>query len=1036
MKALDTKDTDHLWLPIGWDELRLTPLPPEQFTCHARLVDSGTDRTASDARRSFDLSLYAPDGRAVGAVAGFTLQRTARAAIAGTESIGELFYEFEWREDEPSKCLGKQEAPDSGIWLVAMAGSAATADLAENLASVLGRWSQAVMVATDSEAGGEGTFRVEPCCRQSWRSLFRGLPADIPLRGVVYLSGLEGAGARASGDEMRREVEASGASALALSQGLLDADRTPTEGIWFVTRGGQVIDRDAGGALTDAALWGFARCLAREAAALRVHLLDLDPGAPASAELLASELLRSDSETEVAWRDGRRLLARLVRRRARTQPPDGPGWRFARNPAGVLDHLPFEESPKAPLSRGEVRVAVEAAGLNYHDVMVGLGLVDQDSPLGGEFAGRVAEIGTGVDGLSAGDRVVGLASGTFGLEVVAAADLVATAPPEHSAVSLATLPVAFVTAWLAYEFAEMGQGGRVLVHAGTGGVGQAAIQLAKSAGLEVYATASAPKQEYLRALGAAAVFDSRSPAFGEEVLEKTGGSGVGMVLNSLTGDGFIEASLSCLASGGAFVELGRLGIWTPEAMEAARPDVRYCVLALDQLAKRDPARIGAALGAVLAQVGAGALTTLPHSRWSLLETAAAMEHMRAARHVGKLVLAMPALARGCLRADRSYLVTGGFGDLGLRIAGWLLKMGAGAIVLNGRRGPDPAAAEEIAKLRAEGGVIAEEIADVSDGAAVAAMLARIGNGSGLQPLGGVIHCAGTLSDATVRNQDWEAFERVLAPKAVGAWNLHRATEGMELDLFVLFSSLAGFIGNAGQANHGAANSFLDQLARHRRALGLPGQAVAWGAWSELGTAAAQGKLGRRQLEASGTGWISPDEGLEALSRVLREDAAGVMVARMDWSALKETQSAPSLLEEVLAGVRPTSVDIGLVQRLRGAGDAEARTILREFVLEEVRQLLWLPSSPSPRTGFFDMGMDSLTAVELRNRLQRAFAGEVAVSDTVALDFPNVEELAEHLAEVLRPTPDADRSSSPGEDPQANDDELLAEILTELDGDDG
>ncbi|MCY4428768.1 MAG: beta-ketoacyl synthase N-terminal-like domain-containing protein, partial [Rhodospirillales bacterium] len=324
--------------------------------------------------------------------------------------------------------------------------------------------------------------------------------------------------------------------------------------------------------------------------------------------------------------------------------------------------------------------------------------------------------------------------------------------------------------------------------------------------------------------------------------------------------------------------------------------------------------------------------------------------------------------------------------------------------LNGRRDPDPEAVEAIAALRALGVRVQEELADVTDPQAVDAMLQRMdGN---LPPLAGVIHSVGGLSDAALTNQNWESFQQVLWPKMLGAWHLHRATRHRDLDLFVLFSSIVGTMGNAGQANHAAANAFLDQLAGHRRALGLPGLAVAWGAWSELGEAEEQRERIARQLEAAGTGWITPQQGLRALETLIRQDVAAGMVAAMDWPtfAANHDESVRFLEQLLVVPGRDADEDkespADLLSQLRVSQAAEAEGILATFLQKELQAVMRLPTLPAPSVGFFDLGMDSLMAVELRNRLNRAFAGEHVVSNTAVFDYPDVTKLAHHLAGEL------------------------------------
>ena len=358
-----------------------------------------------------------------------------------------------------------------------------------------------------------------------------------------------------------------------------------------------------------------------------------------------------------------------------------------------------------------------------------------------------------------------------------------------------------------------------------------------------------------------------------------------MVLNSLTGPGFVEANLACLAPGGRFIELGRRDIWSREAMSEARPDVDYSVLELDALKQYEPERPGAVLRSVMERLSTGELTPLAHTRWPMAEVAAGMEFMRSARHIGKNVIAMPPLADGRLRADRTYLVTGGLRGIGCLVAEWLADRGPGVMVLNGRRPPDSDAEEAIESLRQLGADVRVQLADMTDPAAIDAMLARLD--ADMPPLAGVIRSVGVLSDGSLVNQTWERFERVLWPKVLAAWHLHRATLDRDLDLFVLFSSVTGVLGKSGQGNHASANAFLDQLAAYRRTLGLPGQAIAWGAWSELGESEEQRERIERQLAASGTGWITPQQGLQAFDQLVRQDLTAGMVVAVDWPLFAE-----------------------------------------------------------------------------------------------------------------------------------------------------
>ncbi len=902
----------------------------------------------------------------------------------------------------------------AGVWVLAADRNGVADALAESLSAR----NQTVVVARAEHDGHTAGVSLDVQDRKSWRSLLENLPSDVPLGGVVHLAALDGHGAAADTGQFADDAQQHAGSALALVQGIADADATPANGVWFVTRGGQVLEHEHLGQLTGAMLWGFGKVVAREASHLQPRMIDLDPAGETPVADLVNELMYPDAETHVAYRLGLRQAARLVRYGADTERlalPDGSSWFLEPDAGGALEGLEVLDAPDRALEPWEVRVAVEASGLNFWDVFRSLALIDE-GVLGGETCGRVLEVGSDVTEFAVGDRVAALAFGTWGPESVMHQAMVAHAPSNATTTQLATMPTVFVSAALSYDLAKLRPGERVLVHAGAGGVGLAAIQLAHAAGAEVFATASAPKQAYLRSLGVENVYDSRTTNFGTEILDDTGGQGVHVVLNSLTGEGFIDSSLSCLARGGRFIELARVGIFTPEEMAEARPDVDYHILELDTLKEHEPETPGTALRDVMGRVDTGELSPLVHSRWSMGEAGPAMKFMRAARHIGKIVLANSPLESGSLRSDRTYLVTGGLGGIGCALAGWLAERGAGAIVLNGRRDPDPQAVEAIEELRAAGASVHVELADVTDPDSVDAMLGRID--ANLPPLAGVIHSVGVLSDAALTNQTWDSFSQVVWPKAVGAWHLHKATIDLDLDLFILFSSVAGVMGNAGQANHAAANAFLDQLAAHRRAIGLPGQSIAWGAWSELGEAEEQRERIAAQLEAAGTGWITPRQGLRALEEIVRQDSTAAMVAAVDWPTFAQNHDESSqFLDDLLTASAQDTAQAeeppeSLMARLQTVRTGNSEDVLASFLQSELQAVMRLPDSPSQDVGFFELGMDSLMAVELRNRLNRAFEGEYVVSNTAVFDFPNVAALARHLAEELGSGDAAASSSAP------------------------
>jgi NADPH:quinone reductase-like Zn-dependent oxidoreductase/acyl carrier protein len=673
---------------------------------------------------------------------------------------------------------------------------------------------------------------------------------------------------------------------------------------------------------------------------------------------------------------------------------------------GTFDRLEWRPGSRRAPGRDEIEIEVVASGLNFRDVLNALGAYPGDpGPLGGECAGRVVAVGADVAAFRIGDTVAAVTpGGGFRTFVTVPASLAARVPATLSLEDAAATPIAFLTALYGLErLARMGPGDRVLIHAAAGGVGLAAVQLALRAGATVFATAgSERKRRRLAALGVSHVMSSRSLDFAREVMERTGGRGVDVVLNSLAGE-FIPASLSVLAPGGRFVELGKTGIWDAERVRRHRADVSYWTVYLGDLFQREPAMAGSMMGRIFEDLESGGLRRLPRRTFARAEAASAFRFMAQARHVGKLVLA-DAPPERALTPDATYLVTGGLGALGIEVARWMVARGARHLVLLGRSVPADPTLASVAELRAAGArvdVVCANVADRDDVSRVFRDLA--GRGATVR---GVVHAAGVVDDGVLVEQSWERVASVLRPKVEGAWILHELTRDLDLDFFVLFSSVAGTLGAAGQAGYVAANACLDALAHHRRALGLPAVSIGWGRWA-LGMAAGVDDRDRARWSRQGIRVIDPAGGLEALGRVTRGSRAHVVVSPTDWDVYAaQTGEARPLLSELvgrralLATSTPSRGETGLLARLHDAPPAGRRRLLVGHVQAEAAQVLALEGSRAVgvNQGLRDLGLDSLMAVELRNRLQ-ASVGRPLPS-TLAFDHPTVEAIADFLAEVL------------------------------------
>ncbi|MFM8331205.1 MAG: SDR family NAD(P)-dependent oxidoreductase [Candidatus Methylumidiphilus sp.] len=852
-----------------------------------------------------------------------------------------------------------------------------------------------------------GVYRINPHLADDYRRLLADLGAAPDH--CLHLWSLD-AGAAAPTADARLCWE----SALLLVQALAAAAGPAAPRLALVTRGAVSVAGEPAPGLAAAPLWGMGKAIALEHPEWRCLRIDLD-AAPSADEIdaLAAELCQAPAqpvEEPVALRGDARHVLRLARRgdghADRLALPAAESYQLPVPTAGGLDELAWREAGRRAPGAGEVEIRVEAAGLNFKDLLLALHRVPVAGPvLGAECAGVVARVGAGVDGLAVGQRVLGMVAGSFGRYVTTSAQTLAVLPEGLSANAAATIPIAFLTAAHALEeLAGLKAGERVLIHAATGGVGQAAIQLAQRAGAEIYATASVGKWPVLRALGVEHIMDSRKLDFADEIRRLTGGAGVDVVLNSLSGQ-FTTRSLQLLRPGGRFLEIGITDLRSPEEVARLAPGAAYHAIDLAQMYQDQPAQLQALLCRLLPAFAAGALRPLPQTVFSARQVRQAFRSMQQARHTGKIVLALqdpPAAPR--FRQDASYLITGGLGGLGLLVAGWMAEHGAGRLVLAGRNPPTPEASQAIAAMCAAGAEVAVLQTDIADAGQAAALLAD--SATAAQPLRGLIHAAGVLDDGVLTEQTAERYAKVLAPKLDGAWHLHQGTRGLPLDFFLLFSSASSLLGSAGQSNHVAANAFLDALAQHRRALGLPGLSIHWGAWSDIGYAARVNAEGA--LRALGLGSITPAQGLALLERVLSWDEAEVGVVPIDWPVYlrKVPPSAyyaafqAELASAAAGDAADTPEHEGILDRLAEAEPDERAHLLARHVAGVVADVLGFknPAAVSRKQGFFTLGLDSLTAMELRNRLQKTLA--MPLPSTLAFDFPNVAALANFLAGEL------------------------------------
>ena len=795
----------------------------------------------------------------------------------------------------------------------------------------------------------------------------------------------------------------------------------------LITRGAQAVGRNNAVAVAQGAVIGLMRVVANEHPNFTCRGIDLPPAASAAdAMLLWNELQQRDAEREIAFRGEARYGRRINRGlQSREQLLDSAvPLRLESRERGLLDALRLVPFALPPCGAGEVVIEVRAAGMNFRDVLKALALYPAETAdariFGDEVAGIVKAVGSGVTHVKVGDRVFGLA--VFGLAThsMARAGDVRVMPDGLSFEEAATLPVVFMTSWHALKtVANLQAGERVLVHAGAGGVGMAAIQIAHHLGAEVIASAGSPaKRALLETLGAKHVIDSRRGDFAEAVMEITNGKGVDVVLNALAAEA-IPMGLSCLAQFGRFIEIGKRDIYMNSRIPLwpLRKNASFHVVAMDAIFSGDEERTRALLEKIAVLVEQDALHPLPYRSFPACRIDVAFRLMAQGKHTGKVIVSFPepfVARRGEplapafeVKPDGAYLITGGFGGFGKVLAEWLVDLGARHLVLSSRSGATTPEAETfLAKLRARGVDVQVVRADAGSPEDVTRLLAKIS--AAKYPLKGVFHLAMVIDDAPLAMLTRERMRTVLAPKAHGAWLLHEGTRSMALDCFVMFSSVSSIFGNPAQANYAAANAFLDSLAHHRHALGLPALVINWGALGGEGYVARNERVAE-YLARQGTTALSPGEVVFLLESFLNAGTTQAMSLRVDWSkwrsSFRGSQESP-LLERIFAagveGPETSGAKSDWRLKIESAAPGDRTEVIAQAVRDVVGSVLRVkPEGLRYDQPLTDLGLDSLMAVEIENSIESSIG--VALPPASLMRARTIGQIAALIAEHMGAT---------------------------------
>jgi acyl transferase domain-containing protein/thioesterase domain-containing protein len=1022
-------------------------------------------RTSSDSRPSperveADVYLVAADGDVLVAFEGAQVQRLGRSGTADSANdTSRWLYEISWRE-EPLKIAGaasngqpSSKSATGEQWLIFADAKGVARKLAEQLAK---HGKSAVLVEAareySSPAGSAGNghpssvqiAKLDPLDESHYRRLLDDLfgAGKHTCAGVVHLWSLDIEANEPSADEAGKGRGE--ASALQLMRALSRASLSKQPALWLVTAGAQPVRAEnvspaAPIAVEQSPLIGFGRVAALELPDLKPRLVDLDavttgPQLQTAAENLANEIQNPGSESEIAYRSGKRYAARLVRSKAALAAeqqvsaeltvPNGPFQLRITQPGSfdALKFVPFErEAPAA----GQVEIEVRATGLNFSDVLKALGLYpgikDIIVPLGIEASGVVTAVGEGVSRFKIGDEVLGVVPYAFASHARTAEYALVRKPKSIDHDAAATIPITFLTAYYGLvRLAQMQPGERLLIHAGAGGVGLAAIQIAKQIGVEIFATAgSDSKRDFLRSLGVKHVYSSRTTAFAEEILADTNREGVDIVLNSLPGEA-ITKSLSILRAYGRFLEIGKTDIYQNRMIGLLpfQDNLSYFAIDLDRMLRQRPDYIRHLFTEVMEHFEAGHYEPLMFTRFEAEATVDSFRYMSQRKNIGKVIVAFesqeqraqrrePAAddaARSKVRGDGTYFITGGLGALGLRVAKWLSEQGAGAVALLSRRAPSRDAEKSLDEIRTAGAKVFVLQGDVTELQSLRGALAQLP--ADAPPVRGVFHAAGVLADGILTEMTLEQLDRALAPKVQGARNLHTATGEMPLDFFVLFSSVASVLGSPGQANYAAGNAYLDTLAHGRRAAGLPATSINWGPWAGSGMAVEAGLDASNQPR--GMSLIDPQDGLTLLGQIMNSPATQVAVMNAQWVDMLKLLGSrrPAILAAIAAEVEESGgavtasrVDHAFRQQLIAADDATRQSLVQDYIRQELARIMGIePASLETNQPLSTFGLDSLLALELKNNLEGRL--DFTLPMAKLMEGPSIASLAAETARLV------------------------------------
>ncbi len=1044
--AFKAEDT---YLPVAIERVCIYGPIPDHGDLYAQAMLVSADPLNGTFRT--DLRLLDPVGNVLVDVTGIEVKKVTEHNVATTEPL----YALQWVEEKQTGTAGQAAEASTLLlpkasaenWMI-FADNTGIAEAMKTSLEFIGGRCTLIRPGSKFRRIDDSEFEVSLDVHDLKR-LFEdaAIGAGTPTA-VVHLWSLDHAAVAAYKAEDLLQAQARGSQYIpGIVQAITAANWENPPRLWLVTAGVMMVDNSTDlPRIESAPMWGIGRSVDREHPELCTTLVDLSlTPDPLEARALALQICTRGQNDWIALRGNLKYVGRLTRYSPMVpevkaeQLGDGEDYRIEISATGIFDNVELRAREHSSPKAGEIAVEVVEAGLNFSDVtkVMGLypGLVPGDPiPLGNEGVGRVVAVGEGVTEFQVGDEVIAITpsmrtTGMMASTVSVPVELALHKPVGLTVEEAATVAVVYLTAyWSLVEQARIRAGEWVLIHAGAGGVGLAAIEIAKWSKANIIATVgSREKEDYLRSLGVQHVLNSRSLTFADGVMEITEGRGVDIVLNSLAGE-FLSKGLEVLAPYGRFIEMGKRDIYEdkPVGLKVFRNNISFHVVDVAAAVEDRRAYVGELLGEVMRHIESGDWQPLPVQSFSAADPSVPFRFMAQARHIGKISIRMdrdvrvlPAKDKPLFSAKASYLITGGLGGVALTVAEWMAENGAGHLVLMSRRGPSTESSEAIRRIEERGAKVVMLQGDITQESDLTKALETIR--TNLPTLKGVMHAAAVVDDALIADVSAGRFVPVMAPKIIGTWNLHRATLDENLDFFVMFSSIAAVHPQPGMGSYAAGNAFLDTFAHYRRALGLPATSVNWGGWDRIGLARAAGtERSIEGYELQGMRNFSGSEALAALGRVLETNPVQVIAVPFDWekfAAFHGPNGAPpafSALSRISVATETSSRSEILDQLIEADSIPQRQELLETYLQEVLGRVLKLATRKIDRERpLGSMGLDSLMGLEFVRRLSNTL--QIAVPATVVFNYPTIQQMASHLLRRLQLAASED-SSTPAEKP--------------------